>query len=116
MLCFVYFIEKSVENKRSMQQQYKESCYLCKEMKRRNLAVYIKSKSRNDSCHGIHEEEEEIDAMPVEKKNINVNQEKCVTSSHNIDERKLGFFHTMDNNDNINFKKHNIHTDANTGI
>jgi len=85
-------------------------------MKRRNMAVYIRSKSRNDSCHGIHEEEEEIDAMHVEKKNINVNEEKYMTSSHNMNEQKLGFFHTMNNNGNINFRKHNIHSDANTNI
>ncbi|GAB1866026.1 hypothetical protein CAJAP_07105 [Camponotus japonicus] len=68
---------KSVENQRTMQQQSKESCHLCKEMKRRNLAVYIRSKSRNDSCHeGIHEEEEENDAMHSEKNVANTNQNK----------------------------------------
>ncbi|EZA58179.1 hypothetical protein DMN91_011373 [Ooceraea biroi] len=79
---------KSAEHQRAMQQQYKESCYLCKETKRRNLAVYIRSKSRSDSCHGIHEEEEEIDAIHGEKKNASVKQEKCVTSSCNTDARK----------------------------
>ncbi|CAL1676084.1 unnamed protein product [Lasius platythorax] len=63
---------KSVESQRTTQQQSKESCHLCKEMKRRNLAIYIRSKSRSDSCHeGIHEEEEENDAMHSEKKVTN---------------------------------------------
>lgn len=79
MLQFVsyYYLGKSMENQRTMQQQSKESCHLCKEMKRRNLAVYIRSKSRNDSCHeGIHEEEEENDAMHSEKNVANTNQNK----------------------------------------
>lgn len=72
-----YCIEKSMESQRTLQQQSKESCHLCKEMKRRNLAVYIRSKSRTDSCHeGIHEEEEENDAMHNEKNVANTNQNK----------------------------------------
>lgn len=78
-----------MESQRPLQQQYKESCHLCKEMKRRNLAVYIRSKSRSDSSHGIYEEEEEIDAMHSEKKNASANQEKYVTTPRNItDEQK----------------------------
>lgn len=70
-----------MENQRTMQQQSKESCHLCKEMKRRNLAVYIRSKSRSDSCHeGIYEEEEENDTMHNEKKVANANQNKSAKS------------------------------------
>ncbi|KAM0734758.1 hypothetical protein ACS0PU_011577 [Formica fusca] len=72
---------KSVESQRTTQQQSKESCHLCKEMKRRNLAVYIRSKSRSDSCHeGIHEEEEENDAMNSEKNVANTNKNKFAKS------------------------------------
>jgi len=71
-----------VENQRTVQQQSKENCHLCKEMKRRNLAVYIRSKSRSDSCHeGIHEEEEENDIMYNERKVADADQNKSAKSS-----------------------------------
>ncbi|XP_011692253.1 PREDICTED: uncharacterized protein LOC105452650 [Wasmannia auropunctata] len=73
---------KSVENQRAVQQQSKENCHLCKEMKRRNLAVYIRSKSRSDSCHeGINEEEEENDAMYNERKAGDAERNKSAKSS-----------------------------------
>ncbi|TGZ46757.1 uncharacterized protein [Temnothorax longispinosus] len=68
---------KSAENQRTVQPQSKESCYLCKEMKRRNLAAYIRSKSRSDSCHeGINEEEEETDVTCNERKVADANRNK----------------------------------------
>lgn len=71
-----------MENQRTEQQQSKESCHLCKEMKRRNLAVYIRSKSRSDSCHeGIDEEEEENDVMYNERKATEADQTKSAKSS-----------------------------------
>lgn len=72
-----------MENQRIEQQQSKESCHLCKEMKRRNLAVYIRSKSRSDSCHeGIYEEEEENDiVMYNEKKAADADRNKSAKSS-----------------------------------
>lgn len=73
--------KKSTETRRNTQQQSKENCYFCKEMKRRNLATYIRSKSRSDSCHeGIHEEEEETDATYNEKKTANASQNKSAKS------------------------------------
>jgi len=79
----VIVLEKSIETRRSTQQQSKENCYLCKEMKRRNLAVYIRSKSRSDSCHeGIHEEEEESDVTHSEKKTTDASQNKSLKSSN----------------------------------
>ncbi|KYQ56342.1 hypothetical protein ALC60_04749 [Trachymyrmex zeteki] len=69
---------KSVENQRTVQQQSKENCHLCKEMKRRNLAVYIRSKSRSDSCHeGIQEEEENDN----ERKIVDADRNKSAKSS-----------------------------------
>jgi len=80
--CSISCLGKSVENQRAVQQQSKENCHLCKEMKRRNLAVYIRSKSRSDSCHeGIHEEEEENDIMYNERKVADADQNKSAKSS-----------------------------------
>lgn len=77
-----YCLGKSVESQRNAQQQSKENCHLCKEMKRRNLAVYIRSKSRSDSCHeGINEEEEENDAMCNERKVADADRNKSAKSS-----------------------------------
>ncbi|XP_011631729.1 uncharacterized protein LOC105423624 [Pogonomyrmex barbatus] len=77
---------KTVENQRNVQQQSKENCHLCKEMKRRNLAVYIRSKSRSDSCHeGIHEEEEENDVMSCERKVVDVDKNKSAKSSRDAE-------------------------------
>jgi len=51
-------------------------------MKRRNLAVYIRSKSRSDSCHeGINEEEEENDVMYNERKVTDADQNKSASYS-----------------------------------
>ncbi|KAL0121745.1 hypothetical protein PUN28_006902 [Cardiocondyla obscurior] len=73
---------KSTENQRAVQPQSKESCHLCKEMKRRNLAIYIRSKSRSDSCNeGIHEEEEESDVKYNDKSTANTDQNKSTKSS-----------------------------------
>lgn len=46
----------------TQKQPSKENCHLCRESKRRSLAAYIRGKSRQNSCHEIHEEEEDIDA------------------------------------------------------
>ncbi|XP_018371098.1 PREDICTED: uncharacterized protein LOC108766352 isoform X2 [Trachymyrmex cornetzi] len=73
--------QKSVENQRTVQQQSKENCHLCKEMKRRNLAVYIRSKSRSDSCHEGIQEEEENDVMYNERKIVNADRNKSAKSS-----------------------------------
>ncbi|XP_011156539.1 uncharacterized protein LOC105193694 [Solenopsis invicta] len=73
--------KKPTGNQRSMQSQFKENCHLCKEMKRRNLAVYIRSKSRSDSCHEGIEEEEENDAMQNEKKVADADRDKSAKSS-----------------------------------
>ncbi|XP_076246576.1 uncharacterized protein LOC143186732 [Calliopsis andreniformis] len=37
----------------------RENCHLCRESKRRSLAVYIRGKSRRSTCEEIHEEEED---------------------------------------------------------
>jgi hypothetical protein len=76
-----YCLEKSMGTQRSVKPQFKENCHLCKEMKRRNLAVYIRSKSRSDSCHEGIEEEEENDVMQNEKKVADADQDKSAKSS-----------------------------------
>lgn len=87
-LVHVIVLEKSAETRRKTQQQSKENCYFCKEMKRRNLGVYIRSKSRSDSCHeGIHEEEEESDTTYGEKKTADASQNKSA-KSHNTEKQK----------------------------
>lgn len=78
-------LEKSTETRRSTQQQSKENCYLCKEMKRRNLSVYIRNKSRNDE--GIHEEDEENDTIHDEKKTADASQNKSA-KSRNTEKQK----------------------------
>ncbi|XP_012539959.1 uncharacterized protein LOC105838738 [Monomorium pharaonis] len=72
---------KKSEAQRSVQPQFKENCHLCKEMKRRNLAVYIRSKSRSDSCHEGIEEEEENDVTHNERKVADADQNKPAKSS-----------------------------------
>ncbi|XP_032677499.1 uncharacterized protein LOC116847037 [Odontomachus brunneus] len=65
----------------------KETCHLCRETKRRSLAAYIRSKSRSDSNHGIHEEEEEAEEVKEGetvddgKKVSNVEQNKSAKAS-----------------------------------
>ncbi|XP_018337325.1 PREDICTED: uncharacterized protein LOC108745590 [Trachymyrmex septentrionalis] len=76
---------KSVENQRTVQQLSKENCHFCKEMKRRNLAVYIRSKSRSDSCHEGIQEEEENDVMYNERKIVNADRNKSAKSSCNAE-------------------------------
>ncbi|KYM85174.1 hypothetical protein ALC53_04963 [Atta colombica] len=80
-----YCLGKSVENQRTVQQQSKENCHFCKEMKRRNLAVYIRSKSRSDSCHEGIQEEEENDVMYNERKIINADRNKSAKSSCSVE-------------------------------
>ncbi|XP_011882551.1 PREDICTED: uncharacterized protein LOC105570167 [Vollenhovia emeryi] len=77
---------KSAETRRPEQPRSKESCDLCKETKRRSLAVYIRTKSRSDSCHeGINEEEEENDAMCNERKAADADRNKSAKSSRGAD-------------------------------
>ena len=54
-------------------------------MKRRNLAVYIRSKSRSDSCHEGIQEEEENDVMYNERKIINADRNKSAKSSCSVE-------------------------------
>ncbi|KAG7199239.1 hypothetical protein KM043_018108 [Ampulex compressa] len=63
---FNYGRSTQIQCQRSVQQHQqrvlsKENCHLCRESKRRSLAAYIRGKSRSNSCHEIHEEEEEHD-------------------------------------------------------
>lgn len=70
--CFNYGRSTSVrcqrfQQKQQLQPEYyqqrkqdsKENCHLCRESKRRSLALYIRAKSRRSSCQEIHEEIEE---------------------------------------------------------
>ncbi|XP_020282254.1 uncharacterized protein LOC109854003 [Pseudomyrmex gracilis] len=59
---------KVAEKQRSSEKLSKEKCHLCKEMKRRNLAVYIRNK-RSNSYNEEIEEEEEHDATKHDEKN-----------------------------------------------
>ncbi|KYM98143.1 hypothetical protein ALC62_11133 [Cyphomyrmex costatus] len=83
ILQYACLLRKSVENQRTVQQQSKENCHFCKEMKRRNLAVYIRSKSRSDSCHEGIQEEEESDVMYNERKIADADRNKSAKSSCN---------------------------------
>lgn len=71
---FNYGKSTQVHSQRAAQQQHeqkavsKETCYLCRENKRRSLAAYIRGKSRSNSCHEIHEEEEEHEAAATEQR------------------------------------------------
>ncbi|XP_012228840.1 uncharacterized protein fok [Linepithema humile] len=78
---------KKSETRRSTRELSKENCYLCKEMKRRNLAVYIRSKSRSDSCHEGIQEEEENDTTHGEQKTADPSQNKSA-KSRNTEKQK----------------------------
>ncbi|XP_043680792.1 uncharacterized protein LOC122635074 [Vespula pensylvanica] len=52
--------------------QITKNCHLCRENKRRSLALYIREKSRRSSCQEIHEEIEEIE----EEENKTITNEK----------------------------------------
>ncbi|XP_035740895.1 uncharacterized protein LOC118449881 isoform X1 [Vespa mandarinia] len=56
--------------------QITKNCHLCRENKRRSLALYIREKSRRSSCQEIHEELEEIEE---EEKEIIKNEKKEIT-------------------------------------
>ncbi|KAK2578703.1 hypothetical protein KPH14_011670 [Odynerus spinipes] len=74
------------EHYQQRKQVSKENCHLCRESKRRSLALYIRGKSRQSSCQEIHEdieeekEEEEDEAIGVEKEdNASENYDKNVS-------------------------------------
>ncbi|XP_015184266.1 PREDICTED: G-box-binding factor-like [Polistes dominula] len=59
-----------------------KNCHLCRENRRRSLALYIREKSRKSFCHEIHEEIEEIDDEENQIVNNEIN--KSIDKAHDI--------------------------------
>ncbi|XP_076753149.1 uncharacterized protein LOC143424769 [Xylocopa sonorina] len=61
----------------------KENCYLCRENKRRVLTVFKRGKSRSNSCHEIHEEEEEYDTANSNEQNTSTDNQMSIKTTKN---------------------------------
>ncbi|KAI4478971.1 PREDICTED: uncharacterized protein LOC106791847 [Polistes canadensis] len=59
-----------------------KNCHLCRENKRRSLALYIRTKSRKSFCREIHEEVEEIEDEENQIVNNEIN--KSIDKTHDI--------------------------------
>ncbi|KAI4490965.1 hypothetical protein M0802_010541 [Mischocyttarus mexicanus] len=69
-----------------------KNCHLCRENKRRSLAIYIREKSRRSICREIHEEiEEEIEENEEENQIVDNEINKSIDNIHDIknDQRLL---------------------------
>ncbi|XP_015604095.1 uncharacterized protein LOC107271962 [Cephus cinctus] len=82
-------------NQRMVQEQRtstsKDSCQLCRESKRRSLAEYIRRKTRQNSCTGIHEEDEDLESQVVESPQSTGKKETTAESkrSETCDQAKM---------------------------
>lgn len=100
--CFGYGHSNSARYQRFQQKQQplqeyyqqrkqvsKENCHLCRESKRRSLALYIRAKSRKSSCQEIHEEIEEEKEEEEDEKNEEIDIEEK--------DKKIGKIHDTTN-------------------